>query len=82
MKATGRMSGKRRENKGRIVQKRNFRCKVGKFYSKRLHKKEYAVNHNRINQLNLVICVMKRVGIENELKRRQSVLCFPYFEGN
>ena len=82
MKATGRMSGKRRENKGRIVQKSNFRCKVGKFYSKRLHKKGYAVNHNRINQLNLVICVMKRVGIENELKRRQSVLCFPYFEGN
>lgn len=55
---------------------------MGEFYSKRLHKKEYAVNHNRINQLNLVICVMKRVGIENELKRRQSVLCFPYFEGN
>ena len=25
------------------------------------HKKEYAVNHNRINQLNLVIRVMKRV---------------------
>lgn len=55
---------------------------MGQFYSKRLHKKEYAVNHNRINQLNLVICVMKRVEIENELKRRQPALCFPYFEGN
>ena len=82
MKAAGRMSGKRRESKGRILRNRNFRSKMGEFYSKRLHKKEYAVNHNRINQLNLVICVMKRVGIENELKRRQSVLCFPYFEGN
>ena len=82
MKAAGRMSGKRRESKGRILRNMNFRRKMGEFYYKRLHKKEYAVNHNRINQLNLVICVMKRVGIENELKRRQSVLCFPYFEGN
>ena len=61
MKAAGRMSGKRRESKGRILRNRNFRRKMGEFYSKRLHKKEYAVNHNRINQLNLVIRVMKRL---------------------
>ena len=69
MKAAGRMSGKRRESKGRILRNRNFRRKMGEFYSKRLHKKEYAVNHNRINQLNLVIRVMKRV--ETSLHTKQ-----------